>query len=521
MNKSLCTMAALCCTLMVMAAEPKTTSTTKVVPAQKPSEQIVKDNQLVDVFMDTTYTYTTTKTKREIPQEQDTSWTRKGHYLQFLLGGGYGANGFSLKNVSDELKNARNSGGGNGLVQFNYVYYFHENVGFMVGAEFELMSNVTVLNGTKTWSSQGDSDGDGVGEEYDHMVTMNDWKEQQMSYFLGLPIGFQFQWPIANMPKVTHRNNQLRMYADIGVKVNYIVGQSYKLKSGSISHSGYYDKWNLVIDNLNDRDYYTETVGEDIKKEKNKLSLNNLSVDGMVDLGFMIPVAEHLDVMVGLYANYTFNNLKKDSKEIGWRNTSDEAKGTYREHAFMESYDGVLATDYVKAVHPWDVGVKVGISWNKPAKKAKKYETALAYDTTYQVNRREVAGERIAAKKINDIMKKSVIWFDFDSDKPKLQPADVIDKIAAVLLEHPEQTVLVYGHCSKEGSMEYNQNLSERRAASIVRLLKQKGIPSSQMVSKGFSYTQQYDDSENPYHNIALDRRVEIIPVFEEDRIKE
>jgi outer membrane protein OmpA-like peptidoglycan-associated protein len=118
-------------------------------------------------------------------------------------------------------------------------------------------------------------------------------------------------------------------------------------------------------------------------------------------------------------------------------------------------------------------------------------------------------------------MKKSVIWFDFDSDKPKLQPADVVDRIAQVLLDHPEQLVLVYGHASKEGTMEYNQNLSERRARAIVRLLKLKGVPSDQIVSKGFSYTQQYDDSENPYHDIALDRRVEIIPVFEKDRISE
>ncbi|MBO7408306.1 MAG: hypothetical protein J6T85_00255, partial [Paludibacteraceae bacterium] len=67
--------------------------------------------------------------------------------------------------------------------------------------------------------------------------------------------------------------------------------------------------------------------------------------------------------------------------------------------------------------------------------------------------------------------------------------------------------------------MEYNQSLSERRSNAIIRLLKRQGVPAGQMVGKGFSYTQQYDDSENPYHNIALDRRVEIIPVFEEDRI--
>ena len=520
MKRSLFLLAAMSCVLMGLASE-KVKTTTKTVPATTPSQDIEKKTEIIHVYMDTTYTYKTTTTRNEIAQPVDTAWTRKGHYLQALLGAGYGSMGYSIYDLQQGLKNARNNGGFNWLAQFNYVYYFHENVGFMVGLQVEQMTSYSVLNGTKTWSSNGDSDN---GEEYSHTVTMNNWKERQTSFLLGLPIGFQFQYPIAHMKNVTHRNNQLRIYADLGAKVNYLVGQKYNLVSGSISHSGVYEKWNLSLDEMIgiDRDYYTETIGQSKGWMTNKqnLSLKNISVDGMLDFGFMIPLQEHLDLMVGLYANYTFNNLRDGvGKGIGWRN--DEETG-YRQHTFMESYDGVIATDYVQAVRPWDVGVKVGISWNTPAKKPKKYETLVMRDTTYTLTRREeVENVPVAAKKINDIMKKSVIWFPFDSDKPKLQPADVIDKIAAVLIEHPEQIVLVYGHASKEGSLEYNQDLSERRAAAIVKLLRKKGVPANQIVSKGFSYTQQYDDSENPYHDISLDRRVEIIPVFEKDRIAE
>ena len=512
--------AVLSCAMMGFAGE-KVKTTTKAVLATTPSQDIEKKTEIIHVYMDTTYTYTTKTIKKEIVQPVDTAFTRKGHYIQALLGAGYGSMGYSLYDLQQGLNNARNDGGFNWLAQFNYVYYFHENWGVMVGLQVEQMTSYSVLNGTKTWTSNGDSDD---GEEYSHTVTMNDWKERQTSFLLGLPVGIQMQFPIARMKKVTHRNNQLRIYADLGAKVNYLVGQKYNLVSGSISHSGFYSKRNLELGETigKDRDYYTEIIGENKSWMTNKknLSLANVSVDGMLDFGFMIPLQEHLDLMVGLYANYTFNDLRKeDPKEIGWRN---DAETGYRQHSFMENYDGVMATDYVNAVRPWDVGVKVGISWNTPAKKPKKYETLVMRDTAYTLARREeVENVPVAAKKINDIMKKSVIWFPFDSDKPKLQPADVIDKIAAVLLEHPEQLVLVYGHASKEGSLEYNQNLSERRAASIVRLLKKKGVPASQMVSKGFSYTQQYDDSENPYHDISLDRRVEIIPVFEKDRISE
>ena len=506
--------AALCCMTMGFASE-KVKTTTKQVAATTPSQDIEKKTEIIHVYMDTTYTYTTKTVKNEIPQVEDTAWTRKGHYLQALVGAGYSSLGHTIKDLND----ARNAGGGNGLLQFNYVYYFHENWGFMVGLEFEHMMSNTILNGTKTWT---DNKGDSEKQNYSHTVKMNNWKERQVSYMLGLPIGIQMQFPIARMKKVSHRNNQLRLYADLGAKVNYLVANKFHLVSGSISHIGEYANYGLVLDESIgiDRDYYTEEVGTGIwTTDKKNLSLSNISVDGMVDLGLMIPLLEHLDLMVGVYANYTFNNLRNEQgKEIGWRN--DQEQG-YRQHTFMETYDGIYATNSVSSVRPWDVGVKVGISWNTPARKPKKYETLVMRDTSYTLARREVVENvPVAAKKINDIMKKSVIWFAFDSDKPKLQPADVVDKIAAVLLEHPEQMVLVYGHASKEGSLEYNQNLSERRAASIVRLLKKKGVPSSQIVSKGFSYTQQYDDSENPYHDISLDRRVEIIPVFEKDRIE-
>lgn len=515
MKRILFLTAALCCVTMGFAGE-KVKTTTKSVPATTPSQNIEKKTEIIHVYMDTTFTYTTKTVKNEIQQVEDTAFTRKGHYIQALVGAGYSSLGHSLKDIND----ARNAGGGNGLLQFNYVYYFHENWGFMVGLQFEHMNSNTVLNGIKTWTSHGDSD---QGEEYDHIVKMNNWKEKEISYMLGLPIGIQMQYPVGKMPKVTHRNNQIRLYADLGAKVNYLIANKYQLASGSISHMGDYSLYNLSLDERigADRDYYTEEVGSSAwTTEKKALNLSNISVDGMADLGVMIPLMEHLDLMVGVYANYTFNDLRKDQgKELGWRN--DQEQG-YRQHAFMETYDGIIATNNVSSVRPWDIGVKVGISWNTPARKPKKYETLVMRDTTYTLARREeVENVPVAAKKINDIMKKSVIWFAFDSDKPKLQPADVVDKIAAVLLEHPEQMVLVYGHASKEGSLEYNQNLSERRAASIVRLLKKKGVPSEQIVSKGFSYTQQYDDSENPYHDIALDRRVEIIPVFEKDRINE
>ena len=110
-------------------------------------------------------------------------------------------------------------------------------------------------------------------------------------------------------------------------------------------------------------------------------------------------------------------------------------------------------------------------------------------------------------------MQKSVIWFDLDSSEPKLEPADILDRIAAILRENPDQKILVYGHASREGNEQYNQRLSDRRAKAVTDMLLEKGVRPEQISQRGFAASIAYEQGE---HAISLDRRVEIIPVLEE-----
>jgi outer membrane protein OmpA-like peptidoglycan-associated protein len=121
----------------------------------------------------------------------------------------------------------------------------------------------------------------------------------------------------------------------------------------------------------------------------------------------------------------------------------------------------------------------------------------------------------VASQQIIKLMERSIIWFDLDSWKPKLEPADIIDRIAEILIENPEQHILVNGHASSEGNESHNQMLSDKRAEAVVNLLIEKGVRPEQISSKGYSsairYTEQ--DTESNPHDISLDRRVEIIPI--------
>ena len=133
---------------------------------------------------------------------------------------------------------------------------------------------------------------------------------------------------------------------------------------------------------------------------------------------------------------------------------------------------------------------------------------ATRYDTI-------IKPKQEAAKEIVRLMHKSVIWFDVNSTMPKLEPATIIQDIAAILRENPEQKIIVSGHASKEGNARRNRILSEKRAQAVADLIIAEGIPAAQVTVEAHSSDISYSVTEGQTHTIALDRRVEIIPVEE------
>ncbi len=105
----------------------------------------------------------------------------------------------------------------------------------------------------------------------------------------------------------------------------------------------------------------------------------------------------------------------------------------------------------------------------------------------------------------------------FDFDKSSLRPASNVEliKLIAILTKYPNMVVEISAHTDSQGTDAYNLVLSDQRAKSVVDFLKNKGIPSAQLVSKGYGETQpavsntNSDGSDNPV-NRQLNRRVEL-----------
>lgn len=100
----------------------------------------------------------------------------------------------------------------------------------------------------------------------------------------------------------------------------------------------------------------------------------------------------------------------------------------------------------------------------------------------------------------------------FDTGSSIVQPEYVaeIAKVARSLNENPASTVLVVGHTDNVGATDYNQALSERRAAAVAQILTSNGVAAARVGTAGRGYSQPVASNDTPGGR-AQNRRVEII----------
>lgn len=79
----------------------------------------------------------------------------------------------------------------------------------------------------------------------------------------------------------------------------------------------------------------------------------------------------------------------------------------------------------------------------------------------------------------------------YDLDKYNIRPdaAEVLDKLAKILIDNAEVRIEIGSHTDSRASAEYNLDLSQKRSESVVDYLVSKGIDRSRLVAKGYGET--------------------------------
>ncbi|MFW5966690.1 MAG: OmpA family protein [Persicimonas sp.] len=99
----------------------------------------------------------------------------------------------------------------------------------------------------------------------------------------------------------------------------------------------------------------------------------------------------------------------------------------------------------------------------------------------------------------------------FETDKSEILPESypLLNEVAEVLENNPDIKIRIEGHTDSRGSQEYNQELSEERAGSIVDYLVDRDIDRSRLESKGYGETKPIEDNATKAGR-AANRRVEM-----------
>lgn len=112
-----------------------------------------------------------------------------------------------------------------------------------------------------------------------------------------------------------------------------------------------------------------------------------------------------------------------------------------------------------------------------------------------------------SVKRIDDSIRLEV---NFANDSSVVKTSDYakIKEVADFMERFPGSHVTIEGHCSRQGGREYNQILSEKRAAAVAKILKNRfDIAEFRVAAVGFGFDKPVDAGDTKEAH-ALNRRI-------------
>jgi len=107
-------------------------------------------------------------------------------------------------------------------------------------------------------------------------------------------------------------------------------------------------------------------------------------------------------------------------------------------------------------------------------------------------------------------------YFEFDDYRVGIASYGLLDQVVEILNRYPGIKLEIAAHTDNMGSFEYNMELSQKRAQSMVDYLVKKGIDPGRLVGKGYGESRPIADN-NTEEGRSINRRVEFIILDEHE----
>jgi outer membrane protein OmpA-like peptidoglycan-associated protein len=192
-----------------------------------------------------------------------------------------------------------------------------------------------------------------------------------------------------------------------------------------------------------------------------------------------------------------------------WSKTGQGAAAGTAAGAAVGAGVGTLAGNTAKgailgAVIGGAAGTAIGVYMDK---QARELEEELPNATVERV------GEGI------QVTFESGILFGFDSHTLTSQAQQNIREMAGTLKKYPDTNILIEGHTDSQGSDEYNQRLSERRAQAVANYAIAQGVNASRISTRGYGESQPIASNDTDAGR-SQNRRVEVA-IFANEQLQE
>jgi OmpA-OmpF porin, OOP family len=104
----------------------------------------------------------------------------------------------------------------------------------------------------------------------------------------------------------------------------------------------------------------------------------------------------------------------------------------------------------------------------------------------------------------------AMLLFDVDKSDLKPQSMGMLDSLVTFLIKYPNKRIEIGGHTDNRGSIEYNLDLSGRRAKSLVQFLTEKNIAPERLQWKAYGKSKPVTSNDTEAGR-RKNRRVEVI----------
>ena len=420
--------------------------------------------------------------------------------------------------------------GGNATIDYSYFFTQHWGASLGVGLTLNRTKGKYQENISDRYYNLGTQFAPGIFEgtdEYELRARLLDWNEQQKIFFFDIPLMLQYQTKFSN--------KRHGMYFGVGMKIQIPVKAEYKVVDGNFAQNSRLN----VSGNFADAgeigvNYDAVQYGfGSIHNPESSLGWNGdlklkPSIAGIAEVGALFGLARRLDLMLGLYFDYGFNNIKKgDDVAIL------EAPAEYLPSAEYKigngiAYNGFIASNGTERVNTITYGVKAGLKIKigelhepdpfekKAANDNKNVPSAIIIkDTCCAKSNDEVnalksieealkaltEGQKVAndnntklLETINEKQKEPVrennsglviepndvilerVYFDVSKSDIRVSEIPALDRKVELMKQDKSINLKIYGNTCDLASENLNNQLGTARAEAVKNYLVSKGV---------------------------------------------